>query len=63
LLPQIVIMDDQSHDLLQTGEVSMIEFLQTRKSITEIELNYAELNWQINRSIFRLNWFTETLMR
>ncbi len=63
LLPQIVTMRDQSHELLQTGEVSMIEFLQTRKSITEIELNYTELNWQINRSIFRLNWFTETLMK
>jgi cobalt-zinc-cadmium resistance protein CzcA len=63
LLPQIEIMHDQSHELLQTGEVSMIEFLQTRQTITEIELNYTELNWQINRSIFRLNWFTETLTR
>jgi cobalt-zinc-cadmium resistance protein CzcA len=63
LLPQIEIMHDQSHELLQTGEVSMIEFLQTRQTITEIELNYTELNWQINRSIFHLNWFTETLIR
>jgi cobalt-zinc-cadmium resistance protein CzcA len=63
LLPQVEIMHDQSHDLLQTGEVSMIEFLQTRQTIIEIELNYTELNWKINQSIFRLNWFTETLMR
>jgi cobalt-zinc-cadmium resistance protein CzcA len=63
LLPQLEIMHRQSHELLQTGEVSMIEFLQTRQTIIEMELNYTELNWQINQSIFRLNWFTETLMR
>jgi cobalt-zinc-cadmium resistance protein CzcA len=59
LIPQNQVMLEQAQQLLATGEVSMIEFLQTRQMITETELNYIELQNSINQSIHRLNWYVE----
>jgi heavy metal efflux system protein len=57
LLPQSKLMKDQSEVLLETGEISMIEYLHTRQSIIDIEMDYLTLKNEINMTIHLLNWF------
>lgn len=59
LIPQISIMHDQSKILLETGEISMIEFLQTKQNSIDIELNYLQLLNDINQTVHQLNWFVQ----
>jgi cobalt-zinc-cadmium resistance protein CzcA len=57
LIPQTVVMREQGLIMLETGEISMIEFLQTKQSIIDIELNYIKLIKDINQTIHQLNWY------
>jgi cobalt-zinc-cadmium resistance protein CzcA len=57
LIPQTVVMREQGLIMLETGEISMIEFLQTKQSIIDIELNYIKLIKDINQTIHLLNWY------
>lgn len=59
LIPQITIMHDQSKLLIETGEISMIEFLQTKQNSIDIELNYLQLMNEINKTVHQLNWFVQ----
>ena len=57
ILPQTKVMAEQSEILLETGEISMIEYLQTRESIINIEMDYLVLKKEINITTHLLNWF------
>jgi cobalt-zinc-cadmium resistance protein CzcA len=59
LIPQITIMQDQAKLLLETGEISMIEYLQTKQNCIDIELNYLQLMNDINQAANQLNWFIQ----
>lgn len=59
LLPQTKIMQSQSKIMLETGEISMIEYLQARQAIIDIELNFINLVNEINLTVQQLNWFIQ----
>ena len=59
LLPQVSIMHDQSKLLLETGEISMIDYMQTKQNSIDIELNYLQLLNDINQTVHQLNWFVQ----
>jgi len=59
LIPQTNIMRDQGKYLLETGEISMIEFLQTKQGIIDIEMNFLQLKNDINQTVHQLNWFVQ----
>ncbi len=59
LMPQVKMMHDQAALLLETGEISTIEFLQTKQSTLDIELNYLQLIKNINSTVHQLNWFIQ----
>jgi cobalt-zinc-cadmium resistance protein CzcA len=59
LIPQIQIMEEQARLLLDTGEISMIEYLQTKQNCIDIELNYLQLFNEINQTVHQLNWFIQ----
>lgn len=56
LLPQADLMEEQSMILLNSGEISTIEYLQTKQRITEIEVGYHEVIQQLNSSSHTLDW-------
>jgi len=37
----------------------MIEFLQTKQAIIDIEMNYINLKSEINTTVHQLNWFVQ----
>jgi cobalt-zinc-cadmium resistance protein CzcA len=59
LIPQTKIMRDQGKYLLETGEISMIEFLQTKQGIINIEMNFIQLKNDINQAVNQLNWYVQ----
>jgi cobalt-zinc-cadmium resistance protein CzcA len=59
LIPQIKIMNDQGKIMLESGEISMIEFLQTKQAIIDIEMKYINLKSEINTTVHQLNWFVQ----
>jgi cobalt-zinc-cadmium resistance protein CzcA len=59
LIPQTQIMKDQGKYLLETGEISMIEFLQTKQGVIDIEMNFIQLKNDINQTVHQLNWFIQ----
>ncbi len=59
LIPQTKVMHEQGVFLLETGEISMIEFLQTKQSIIDIELNFIQLIKDINQTTHQLNWYVQ----
>jgi cobalt-zinc-cadmium resistance protein CzcA len=59
LIPQTKIMNDQGKIMLESGEISMIEFLQTKQAIIDIEMNYINLKSEINTTVHQLNWFVQ----
>lgn len=59
LMPQTEVMKEQADLLLSSGEISMIEYLQTKQSIVDIELSYYELRKEINTTVHQLNWFKQ----
>lgn len=59
LIPQTKIMQDQGKYLLETGAISMIEFLQTKQGIIDIEMNFIQLKNNINQTVHQLNWFVQ----
>jgi cobalt-zinc-cadmium resistance protein CzcA len=56
LIPQTLIMKEQANVMLQSGEISMIEYLQTKQSVSEIEMSFLNVKHEINRSVHKLNW-------
>ncbi len=52
-------MNDQGKIMLESGEISMIEFLQTKQAIIDIEMNYINLKSEINTTVHQLNWFVQ----
>lgn len=59
LLPQTAIMKSQSNILLETGDISMIDYLQTEQRIVQIKLTHLQLINELNQTVFELNWFTQ----
>ena len=59
LIPQTKIMQEQAKILLETGEISMIEYLQTKQNCIDIELNYLQLMNDLNQTVHQLNWFIQ----
>lgn len=59
LIPQTIQMKEQAQILLNTGEISMIEFLQTKQAIIDIEMNYYQLKNEINTTVHQLNWYIQ----
>jgi hypothetical protein len=59
LIQQTKIMNDQGKIMLESGEISMIEFLQTKQAIIDIEMNYIKLKSEINTTVHQLNWFVQ----
>ena len=59
IIPQTQIMRDQGKYLLETGEISMIEFLQTKQGIIDIEMNFIQLKNDINQAVHQLNWYVQ----
>jgi cobalt-zinc-cadmium resistance protein CzcA len=57
LLSQLKLMKEQATLLLETGEISMIEFLQTKQQCIDLEMNYLETIKSVNEAIYQLNWF------
>jgi cobalt-zinc-cadmium resistance protein CzcA len=57
LLSQIKLMNEQATIMFSTGEISMIEFLQTKQQCVDLELNYLETIKSVNEAIYQLNWF------
>jgi cobalt-zinc-cadmium resistance protein CzcA len=57
LLNQLKLMKEQATILFATGEISMIEFLQTKQQCVDLELNYLETIKTVNEAIYQLNWF------
>jgi hypothetical protein len=50
-------MKEQGSLLIETGEISMIEYLQIKQQCIDLELNYIETIKSLNDSIYQLNWF------
>jgi heavy metal efflux system protein len=59
LIPQTFVMKEQMDLLLETGEISMIEYLQTKQAIIDIEMNHNQLRNDINTTVHQLNWFVQ----
>ena len=59
LIPQTSLMKEQADILLESGEISMIEFLQTKQAVIDIEMNYNQLKNEINTTVHQLNWFVQ----
>jgi cobalt-zinc-cadmium resistance protein CzcA len=59
LIPQIKVMNDQALLMLETGEISMIEFLQAKQSVNAIEMNFLDLKKEINTTVNELNWYVQ----
>lgn len=59
LIPQTKVMQEQAKILLETGEISMIEYLQTKQNCIDIELNYLQLMNDLNQTVHQLNWFIQ----
>lgn len=59
LLPQIEIMRSQGTELLESGEISMIDFLQVKETIHGIQLKYLEIINQVNSIVNELNWYVK----
>ncbi len=57
LLGQLKLMKEQGSLLIETGEISMIEYLQIKQQCIDLELNYLETIKSLNDAIYQLNWF------
>jgi hypothetical protein len=52
-------MQEQAKILLETGEISMIEYMQTKQNCIDIELNHLQLMNDMNQTVHQLNWFIQ----
>lgn len=59
LLPQTKVMNEQSLLMLETGEISVIEFLQAKQAANAIELDHLDLVNEINKTVNELNWYIQ----
>jgi cobalt-zinc-cadmium resistance protein CzcA len=55
--PQIDAMLEESEALLQTGEISVYEFMWTRRQAIDLQLNRLNAIFELNRLINQLNWY------
>jgi len=55
--PQMELMREQALLLLQTGEVSVFEFLTTQRQIIDLEMNRIDAIHQLNEAVNALKWF------
>ena len=60
MLKQIQVMKDQAKILVEAGEISVIEFLQTKQVCVDLEINYLETIKSMNAAVNQLNWFNST---
>lgn len=57
IAPQMNAMREQAQLLLQTGEVSVFEFLTTQRQIIDLQLNQIDTIHQLNEAVNALLWF------
>lgn len=55
--PQMELMREQAQLLLQTGEVSVFEFLVTQGQIIDLQMNRIDAIHQLNEAVNALKWF------
>jgi cobalt-zinc-cadmium resistance protein CzcA len=60
VLPQVIQMELQSTIQLESGEVSMLEFLQVKQVVYDAQIAYLETIMKANQTTFQLNWFAKT---
>jgi cobalt-zinc-cadmium resistance protein CzcA len=60
VLPQVIQMELQSNIQLESGEVSMLEFLQVKQVVYDAQIAYLETIMKANQTTFQLNWFAKT---
>ena len=57
LLNEMMIMERQAFYLLESGEISLIDYLQSKQSALEIELDFLEIVHQLNMNKNALEWY------
>ena len=57
LLQQMVIMERQAYFMLESGEISLIDYLQTKQSALDIELDFISIIHQLNKNRNALDWY------
>lgn len=57
LLQQMVIMERQAFFMLESGEISLIDYLQTKQSALDIELDFILIVHQLNKNRNALDWY------
>jgi outer membrane protein TolC len=50
-------MREQAQLLLQTGEVSVFEFLTTQRQVIDLQMNQMDVIHQLNEAVNALKWF------
>jgi hypothetical protein len=53
-------MELQSNIQLESGDISMLEFLQVKQVVYTTQLAYLETIMKANQMTFQLNWFAKT---
>jgi cobalt-zinc-cadmium resistance protein CzcA len=57
LLEEMMIMERQAFSLLESGEISLIDYLQSKQSALDIELDFLEIVHQLNKNKNSLDWY------
>jgi cobalt-zinc-cadmium resistance protein CzcA len=57
LLQEMLIMERQAFYLLESGEISLIDYLQSKQSALEIELDFLEIVHHLNLNKNALEWY------
>ena len=57
ILIEMTIMERQAFYLLESGEISLIDYLQSKQSALEIELDFLEIVHQLNKNKNALEWY------
>jgi cobalt-zinc-cadmium resistance protein CzcA len=60
VLPQVLQMELQSNIQLESGDISMLEFLQVKQVVYDAQIAYLETIMEANQTTFQLNWFAKT---
>jgi len=59
LLPESKIMEEQAIVSLETGQISMMEFLQTKQMVLDIELTYIDVIHECNKTYYQIDWYSQ----
>lgn len=57
LLPENKIMEEQGALSMETGQISVLEFMQTKQMVLDIELNYIDVIHEFNKTFYQADWY------